>query len=182
MKRPSKQKCIELIIEEIDKGRTYTDSLAYFGAKWGKLPESTFTNYWNEAKKAYEKQQEAIKKEVLKDCINEEKEANREHLYDKGIRAEELISDIAGMRSEIIELRKVSIIGKKLDGTSEIIITTQSDVTNAKRAIASLQSSINQSLELLAKWYGYNEPEKQDVTLRGSVDIEKWLVDNGDPS
>lgn len=162
-KRISKKESIKQIKKLLGEGYATEEILGAIRSKW-ELPDTTFYDHLKEARKEHSEEQEAIRRELMKDTIKAEKEANREYLYDKGVRAQELIEDIRRMRKQIIELEQVKISGKKIEG--EIIATTQSDVTNAKRTIGQLQNSINQSLELLAKWYGYNEPEKLEVTER----------------
>ena len=48
----SKQKAIELILVELDKGSTYSDCLNLIGPKWS-LSTTTFKRYWKEANQTY---------------------------------------------------------------------------------------------------------------------------------
>jgi len=168
------QKAYDEIEVAISQGKSFNETLSDVCSRF-QLTERTFANYWKDAQEEHMANQRAIKQELLNDTIEREKEANRAHLYDKGKRADELLSDIQGMRNEIIELRRVQIGGKKLG--DHIIITTQTDVNAAKRTIARLQTSITQSLELLSKWYGYNEPENVNINaemqVQNQVDISK---------
>lgn len=138
------------------------------------MDEGTFVNYWKSAKKNQEKKRAKIQKELEREQLNEEKDKLRTHLYDKASQTEILLDDINVMREEIRDLRKVKITGVKVGDS--IIATTQSDVTQAKRAIASLQREINNTIEILSKWYGYNQPE--DINIKGELSFMDFLKRN----
>jgi hypothetical protein len=61
MQKPSKDKAIELIIEQLNLGSTYTHTLSVIRRNWT-LSESTFKRYWNTANETYKDAQISIKK------------------------------------------------------------------------------------------------------------------------
>lgn len=74
-KRPNKIKSIDIIVKHIDEGKTYSESLEFFAQNW-RVPQSTFSNYWKEAKEKHAKQREAINKKKLANTIEKEIEAD----------------------------------------------------------------------------------------------------------
>lgn len=93
MKRPNKQKCIELIVKHIDNGLTYSESLDYFVQKWA-TPRSTFVNYWNEAQEIHSERRERIENEKMIATIEAEKEAVNRNILSK-LDALEILTEIA---------------------------------------------------------------------------------------
>ena len=66
-------KAIELIIQELDKGTTYTDCFSVTFSNF-QLTERTFANYWKEANEAYSERQKSIQSELMSMRIDHEKE------------------------------------------------------------------------------------------------------------
>lgn len=61
MAKLSKEKCIELIIEQLQIGATWKDAFAVICGK-SKLAENTFSSYWKIANERHREAQHAIKK------------------------------------------------------------------------------------------------------------------------
>lgn len=132
-KRPNKIKSIDIIVEHINSGKTYSQSLKFFVDNWG-VPESTFTNYWNEAKEVHQKQREAIKKAEMEERIRLGKEAVKREIM---------------TRNEVLETLTKLGKGEAWKVGSEIIAPTASERINAMKEISRMQ--------------GYYEPEKVEV-------------------
>lgn len=67
----SKDKCIELILEQLALGSTYTHTLDLIGRNWT-LSESSFKRYWNTANERYKEAQQAIKSSTEVQTITNE--------------------------------------------------------------------------------------------------------------
>ena len=93
MAKINKQKAIELILSELEKGSTYSECLGVLGGKWG-LPKTTFDRYWKEANIKYLSLKEEIEKELMKERVEEEKKRLKSNILTKTQRMQ-LASDIA---------------------------------------------------------------------------------------
>lgn len=87
MSKISKQKAIELILVELDKGSTFSSCLALNGTKWH-LSERTFKRYWKEANQIYSERQQAILTEVNEQRVELEKERVKKAILTKEQRME----------------------------------------------------------------------------------------------
>ena len=67
----SKDKCIELILEQLALGSTYTHTLGLIRRNWT-LSESSFKRYWNTANERYKEAQQAIKSSTEVQTITNE--------------------------------------------------------------------------------------------------------------
>ena len=67
----SKDKCIELILEQLALGSTYTHTLDLIRRNWT-LSESSFKRYWNIANERYKEAQQAIKSSTEVQTITNE--------------------------------------------------------------------------------------------------------------
>lgn len=94
MKRPNKQKCVDLIVKLISEGNTFSSSLERFRGNWSGFAESTFANYWNDAQKIHTAKRERIQKEIEEQTIQHELERNKCDLLTKD-RALEILKQIA---------------------------------------------------------------------------------------
>lgn len=83
----NKEKAIELIIAEINKGLTYTDTFKVILSNF-KLSEPTFATYWKIANSRHSEAQEAIKKELERNSIEMAKEAQNRAILSKYERME----------------------------------------------------------------------------------------------
>lgn len=135
-KRPNKQKAIDLILVELQKGSTYSDCLAALGGKW-RLPERTFDRYWKEANEAHNKAREAIKEQLRTEVLEAEKERLKKAILTKDERM--------GIASDIAR-------GKPWEVGSSILSPTAGDRLRA--------------LDYLAKVDGDYAPVKQAVSAK----------------
>ena len=92
-KRISKEKAIEVILKQKDKGLTYTDTFDVIKRN-ATLSESSFKIYWNEANVIYSERQEAINAIMIEQRVEIEKEALKQAILTKYERME-ISSDIA---------------------------------------------------------------------------------------
>ncbi|MDM1049353.1 hypothetical protein [Sphingobacterium hotanense] len=89
----SKQKAIELILVELDKGSTFSACMALNGTNWH-IPERTFKRYWKEANQTYSERQQAIQSLVNEQRVELEKERVKSNILTKEQRME-IASQIA---------------------------------------------------------------------------------------
>jgi hypothetical protein len=82
MTKLSKQKCIELILIEIQKGSPYKQTFAVIQSKT-KLVESTFASYWKIANEQYTVAQQAIQKERAEVYRQNELEGQNKAIIDR---------------------------------------------------------------------------------------------------
>src|SRR5690625_5884705 len=122
-KRPNKIKSIDIIVEHINSGRTYPQSLKFFVDNWG-VPESTFSKYWNEAKEVHRKRREAIKKAEMEERIRLGKEAVKREIM---------------TGNEVLETLTKLGKGEAWKVGSEIIAPTSSDSIYAMKEISRMQ-------------------------------------------
>ena len=93
MKRPNKQTCIDLIVEEIDKGKRYTDVWESLGNLW-EISNPTFNKYWKSANEIHTERREAINEATLNEAINHETERVKRDLLQRD-EALEILTEIA---------------------------------------------------------------------------------------
>lgn len=87
MKKISKQKAIELILVELEKGSTFSVCFSVLCSKF-QLIERTFNNYWKEANTIYQERQQSILKQVEQDNVELEKERLKRQILSKHERME----------------------------------------------------------------------------------------------
>lgn len=162
MKRPNKQKCIDVIVDEIDLGKRYTDVWENYGKLWS-ISNPTFDKYWNEAKGIHEKKRQKIEKIKEQKLIEHELKNLEKDLITKDKLILNILSDIETLDSQIKELKNVIIAGKKIG--EDIIVTTQQDVNNAKRTIAQLLEQKKKLYEIINQMQGYNAPLKSEIKV-----------------
>lgn len=136
-KRINKQKAIELILNELEKGSTYTHCLEVIRRKWT-LADTTYQRYWKEARSLYEGMQEAIREKLKDELLKAERERIKKAILTKDERMLEA-SKIA--RGE----------GRKISGS--VFIPNDRDRL--------------QALDYLSKIEGDYAPEKIDHTTDG---------------
>ncbi|MDH1602348.1 hypothetical protein [Empedobacter sp. GD03739] len=134
--RLNKQKAIELILVELEKGSTYSACLGVIGRKWT-LSESSFKRYWKEANSTYSERQELIQKELESKRLEAETERLKKAILTKDERLE-IASNIA--------LGKARKIGE------QILIPSDGDRLRA--------------LDYLAKVNGDFAPKKEEITIK----------------
>ena len=151
MKKISKQKAIEVILSELEKGTTYSDCLSVYVSKWH-VTDRTFVRYWKEANKVYSEKQETMRNAVTDIDTQKAREALKKALNDKDKHAEDLLKQIERLES--------IVAGKAVKVGNEIIVATFSDERGAKAEIRAIK-------KLIGDWYGFNAPKQLDHTTNG---------------
>lgn len=147
-KRPSKQKCIDLLVKEIDKGTDKRVVLANFGKKW-QYPIDTFNKHWLEAQERHTEQRKLINAAKLENSIEKELKAQNELILTK-TQSLEILSKLAK--------------GDAWKVGTEIIAPTASERINAIKQLSMMQ--------------GYNEPTEINQNVKSDfVDLSKLDFD-----
>jgi len=130
-KRISKDKAIEVILKQKDKGLTYTDTFDVIRRK-ATLSETAFKTYWNEANEIYLQRQEVIDNELMNIRTELEKEALKMAILTKHERmkiASEIANDKVAFASVADRIRALDYLSKiegdyspeKIDVTGQIV-------------------------------------------------------------
>lgn len=93
MAKINKQKAIELILSELEKGSTYSECLGVIGGNWG-VSDTSFDRYWKEANIEYLSIKRDVEKELMKERVEEERKRLKSNILTKTQRMQ-LASDIA---------------------------------------------------------------------------------------
>ncbi len=161
----SKQKAIELILVELDKGSTYTDCFAVLCSNV-QLSERAFANYWKIANQTYSERQQAIESELTEQRVELEKERLKTSIKTKNERVIILQSLISEIISELELNTCQDVDGKGKTFTRALL---PGERTAMRKAIKDLQSEIS-------KIEGDYAAIKQDVNMNGSITPENWLM------
>lgn len=145
-KKIGRQKAIEIILLELEKGVVFTDCLKLFSTKYDQH-RATFVNWWKEANLRYQERRQSIQKQLLDESAQNEKERLKRAILTKEQRIE-IAANIA--------LGK----GRKMEG--QLLIPTDSDRLRA--------------LDYLSKIEGDYAPTKQEVKADVSGTINDDLV------
>lgn len=160
----TRKKAIAWAVACLEENKEVPNIVANMGEKW-QVPERTAYRYAKHAQKEHLAKQEAIRKKIIEKTAREETNALNSFLYRKADKAKALLEDIEAINKEISQLQGVKVCKKTIGG--QTVITTQQDVNNAKRVIAILEETKNKKYEIVARWYGYDAPNK--LELSGSV-------------
>lgn len=109
----NKQKAIELILAELDKGSTYSICMALNGTKWH-VAERTFKRYWKEANSIYLERQEQVQKELESKRLKAEEERLKKAILTKDERLEIASSIAMGKARKIGEQILIPSDGDRL--------------------------------------------------------------------
>lgn len=161
----SKQKAIELILVELDKGSTFSACMAFNGINWH-IPERTFNRYWKEANQTYSERQQAIESNLAEQRVELEKERLKTSIKTKNERVIILQSQINEIISEL-ELNTCQDVDGKGKAFTRALLPGER--TAMRKAIKDLQSEIS-------KIEGDYAAIKQDVNMNGSITPENWLM------
>ena len=147
--RINKNKAIELIMQELEKGTTYKEC---FSVNFRNLPltERTFTNYWKEANEAYSQRQKSIQSELMSVHIEHEKERLKKSLL-KFDEKREICAKIAR--------------GEAYESGGEIVIPSPSDRIRAMEYDSKLMGDIA-SMKINTEVNMYNIPKLPDILDR----------------
>ena len=153
MTRISKQKAIEIILSEQEKGTIYVDCLGVIRSKW-ELAESTFARYWKESISIYEERQNKTNKAIEEQYIDSKLKVVKNGLKTKNERLLLLQSQVDDCLSE---LKEGKIIDHDISGKPFVRNVTISEKIGLRRVFKELQSEIS-------KIEGDYAPKKQDIT------------------
>lgn len=155
-KRISKEKAIEIILEEIEKGITFSEC---FSAKFSKfqLSEKTFSTYWNEAQEIHQKNQDEIKERVKANKVVQETEN----------RIRELLS----------KERKREILQSIIEGEEKTKIIKVSKGVKIEFEVAPSLFERMKAIEIDNNMNGDNAPTKNENKHSFDLDFNKWLED-----
>lgn len=161
-KRISKEKAIEIILEEIEKGKTFEVVYELILTK-SNLSRPTFSDYWTEAKEKHSQRRQRIeqKKEALR--VKHELERTQKLLETADGQVDEYDSMVTTLKSELIQNKATAFIfyrGKLI--TSERPLT-ENEKTDKQTLIAKLLSQI-------ADIRGIKAASKSDITVKGGID------------
>ena len=124
----NKDKAVELILDEIEKGLTFNDCMAVILSKV-QLNERTFADYWKEAQETYRERRKAIEKAKIEQSIEIEKKRTEYNILEK-FRCMEIASTIAIASKRDSDRIKALDYLAKVDGHySPQKIETQGEVT-----------------------------------------------------
>ena len=157
----SKDKGIELIIAELQKGTATLDILAVLGSKW-QLAEKTFYNWLKIAKESHLTTQEPINKQKQEEYKSNEINRLKTQLIDRKRYIDSLVNDII----EIEKIIERGYIAKRIniDGKTELVkeIFKTKELTEWHRTLESKR-------ENLKKIEGWDAPKQieQKTTLIG---------------
>lgn len=157
MPKISKEKGIELILLELEKGKDRASTLAMFSENW-QTATRTFDRWWKDANVEYKERQAKTSAILMKAKIENEKELLKTALNDKNSQAKE-------MALQIEELKQIKA-GKALKIGSEIIIATFSDEIRAK-------GEIRQITKMIGDWYGFNAPLDANINHTGEMQVKR---------
>lgn len=148
--KPNKENIINDILIELEKGKTYKETSLVILGKY-KFSEPTYAKYWKIANERYAERQELIKKELEKESVN----AARERLKKAIITREEGLAFLSNTAKILF-----SNVVQKKDEPDTLMI-----------------NSLNNVIANIAKLEGWNAPEKNETTLKGSISPSQWLKD-----
>lgn len=137
MKKPSKEKAIDLILVELEKGSTKVDCVANIGKHW-QIAERTFERYWKIANQTHTERKLETERILSEQRIEAEKERLKKAILTKNERME-IASKIAK--------------GEAWKVQSELMIPTANDRLKA--------------LDYLSKIDGDYAVQKTDITTNG---------------
>lgn len=159
MVKLSKDKCIELILEQINIGSPYKETFKVIQSKT-KLVESTFASYWKIANNQYQESQIKLNKAKEDKTISEELKGVESGVKIKIQRVLELQKQIESLE---LELEKdIMVVHTFSDG--EIIVRERK--LNALEK-ASLHKTIKEIRAEISKIEGDYAPIKNDMNLKG---------------
>jgi hypothetical protein len=96
----SKEKCIELIIEQLNQGLPYKETFKVIQSN-SKLVESTFASYWKIANERYSETQKEVQTAIVSTTIAEAVEAVKSGLKSKYDRLIELQKQVESLEVEL---------------------------------------------------------------------------------
>ena len=172
-RKPNKEAIINQLVIQAEQGMERRDLLADNVKKW-QISERTFDRYWVEALKRVKTRQQEAQKEINELYTQKEIEAFESGLNDKNAHAQGLYNSIKRLEKQIEDLEKVKIGAVKIDG--RMVVTTQSDVTQAKNTIIKLYAEIRNIRKQLGEWYGFNAPIKNEHS--GDLGFYALLTDD----
>ncbi|HBW79658.1 MAG TPA: hypothetical protein DEF78_04485 [Sphingobacterium sp.] len=163
-RKVNKQKAIELILVELDKGTTYTECLDLIGPKWS-LSSTTFKRYWKEANTLHSARIQEVQSELKEERVEIEKERLKADLKTKNERVMILQSQIDDIITELEDGYCYDVNGRGKPYKRHLL---PSEKTGMRKSIKDLQSEIS-------KIEGDYAALKQDLNVNGSISPENWL-------
>lgn len=166
LKRISKEKAIEIILEEIEKGITFSEC---FSVKFSKfqLSEKSFSTYWNEAHKIYDKRQQTIQKKKDEALLTHELERQEHELETKDGQCIELIKHAIALNTEIESGLAVSLKWHKGKLCREEVTLTHKESNDKRELLAKLLADIR-------KIRGLDAPIKQENKHSYDLAFLQW--------
>lgn len=148
--KPNKQKIIDDILIELEKGIGYNDCLVVIRRNWT-LSESSFKRYWKTANEAYKLRQESINSILLAESTEAQKQRLKTAILTKDERMK-ILTDIANGKLNIVQEinTKFGIVN----------INTVPDFTERRNAIAELN-----------KMDGSYAPVKSEINIENEIPI-----------
>lgn len=159
MVKLSKDKCIELILEQINIGSPYKETFKVIQSKT-KLVESTFASYWKIANNQYQESQIKLNKAKEDKTISEELKGVESGVKIKIQRVLELQKQIESLD---LELKNDKMIVHTFSDGS--IVTGERKLNSLEKA--SLHKTIKEIRAEISKIEGDYAPIKNDMNLKG---------------
>lgn len=163
-RKVNKQKAIELILVELDKGTDKPSILAKNGKNWH-IPDRSFERYWKEANTLHSTRIQEVQSELKEERVEIEKERLKADLKTKNERVMILQSQIDDIIKELEDGFCYDVNGRGKPYKRHLL---PSEKTGMRKSIKDLQSEIS-------KIEGDYAALKQDLNVNGSISPENWL-------
>ncbi len=164
-KRVSDEMFRQILIKELAK----PDSEAHLKTNFFQLLQTKYSIDKTRALRLHDKYYSEIiegrNKKLEDEATAEEEKFIKSQISGKNNHAMEMIETIKEMEVERENLKNIKKGAVKVG--EQIIITTDSDVIAAKRAIISINAEIRNIRTQIGKWYGFEAPKKLDHTSKG---------------
>ena len=157
--RPSKEHLVTEVLEEIERGISFTDCASLFDLNWD-LPLSTFKRYWKEASDRHKEHQREI--QTQKQCITMEaaKERLKRAILDKDERMEILTKIATG---------EISMVKEVAGKMGVEILNVSPDFAERRAAIAEL-NKMDGEYAPQRKELTHTTPKKLTIKINRSKD------------
>lgn len=147
MAKLSKEKCIELILEQIKVGLTYKDTFEVILSKF-KLSEPTFVTYWKIANERHREAQQAIEIEKAKEYTQSEIEAQKRLILSR--------NKVMEMSSNVLKIAFNNVVKQKDEKSIQAYATAQAS---------------------FSRLTGMDAPTKQEVNVLENTGVDKLFIE-----
>jgi hypothetical protein len=146
--KPNKEHLITSLLHEIEKGRNFTECVAFFELDWS-LGSSTLKRYWKIASERFRERQGLIQKELALVSMDMEKERLK--------------------RSILTRFERQEILSKIADGKLEMVKHIVCDGVIQEVYVVPAWADRKAAISELNKMDGEYAPVKKDVTSNGET-------------